>query len=268
MAEYLTLGLDIGSTASKCVVLKNGREIVGSAIIPAGVGTSGPVRARRAALESAGLDENTVLPTAATGYGRHTYSGADYTLSELSCHAIGAHACFPEAKTVIDIGGQDAKAIRLSPSGKLGDFLMNDKCAAGTGRFLDVMARALELEVTELAEKDAEATAPVPISSTCTVFAESEVISQQAKGVNLSDLVAGIHNSVAARAASLVKRLGLIEPVVMTGGVARNAGVVRALERELGVSIAVSPLAQLNGAYGAAIAAYERYEKEQNHGSD
>lgn len=268
MAECLTLGLDIGSTASKCIVLKNGKEIVGSAVIPAGVGTSGPARACSAALECAGLAPDTKLPTAATGYGRHTFPGADYTLSELSCHAIGAHALFPEAKTVIDIGGQDAKAIRLSETGKLGDFLMNDKCAAGTGRFLDVMARALELDVTELADKDAEATNPVPISSTCTVFAESEVISQQAKGVNLADLVAGIHNSVAARCASLVKRLGLVAPVVMTGGVAQNAGVVRALERELGVKIAVSPLAQLNGAYGAAIAAYEKHIKEQNHGAD
>ena len=268
MAEFFTLGLDIGSTASKCIVLKNGKDIVGSAIIPAGVGTSGPDRARRAAMESAGLDPENALTTAATGYGRHTYPGADYTLSELSCHAIGAHAFFPEARTVIDIGGQDAKAIRLSEKGKMEGFLMNDKCAAGTGRFLDVMARALELDITELADKDAEAVAPVSISSTCTVFAESEVISQQAKGVNLADLVAGIHNSVAARAASLVKRLGLLEPVVMTGGVAQNAGVVRALERELGVPVAVSPLAQLNGAYGAAIAAYEKYTKEQNHGSD
>ena len=258
MAEFF-LGLDIGSTASKCVILDESGALVGSAVVPAGVGTSGPGRARAAALAAAGLAEGDIARSVATGYGRHTWEGAE-AVSELSCHALGAHAQFPEARTVLDIGGQDAKVIRLSPAGRMEAFLMNDKCAAGTGRFLDVMARALELRVEDLAAKDAEATSPVSISSTCTVFAESEVISQQAKGAPLPDLVAGIHASVAARAASLVKRLGLMEPLVMTGGVAQNAGVVRALERERGVPVQVSPLAQLNGAYGAAI--YARKSSE------
>ncbi len=259
MAEYY-LGLDIGSTASKCVILDGGGAVVGSAVVPAGVGTSGPGRARDAALAAAGLAEEAVTRSAATGYGRHTWPGAD-AVSELSAHALGAHATFPEARTVLDIGGQDAKVIRLGPTGRMEAFLMNDKCAAGTGRFLDVMARALELRVEELEAKDAEAVSPVSISSTCTVFAESEVISQQAKGAPLPDLVAGIHASVAARAASLVKRLGLTEPLVMTGGVAQNAGVVRALERELGVAVRVSPLAQLNGAYGAALYAMRNQDE-------
>lgn len=252
-ADIYTMGLDVGSTTSKCVIMKNGCEILGSAIIAAGTGTSGPGRAIAGALENAGVKREDISVITATGYGRNSFEDADYTVSELSCHAIGAHAMFPEARTVIDIGGQDAKAIRLNSVGKLDQFMMNDKCAAGTGRFLDVMARVLELDVSQMAEKDAQAKAPVSISSTCTVFAESEVISQLAKNVDICDLVAGIHNSVAVRTASLARRLGVQPPVAMTGGVAQNGGVVRALEKELGTSIAVSPLCQLAGAYGAAI---------------
>lgn len=194
----------------------------------------------------------------ATGYGRNTFSGADYIVSELSAHAIGAYALFPGVRTVIDIGGQDAKAIRVNEQGRMENFIMNDKCAAGTGRFLDVMARVLELDVSELEKRDAMAESTVRISSTCTVFAESEVISQLAQNVDINALVAGIHDSVAVRTASLVRRLGLIEPVVMSGGVARNGGVVRALEKELGVSISVSPLNQLGGAFGAAIYGWKK----------
>ncbi|MBQ8263938.1 MAG: 2-hydroxyglutaryl-CoA dehydratase [Oscillospiraceae bacterium] len=248
-----TMGVDLGSTASKCLILKNGCETVGSAVIPSGTGTSGPGRAVAAALEAAGIDRSGISCIVATGYGRNSFEGADFVLSELSAHAIGAHAVFPEARTLIDIGGQDAKAIRISAEGRLENFIMNDKCAAGTGRFLDVMARVLELDVSELDGRDALAAEAVRISSTCTVFAESEVISQLAKNVDINSLVRGIHESVAVRTASLVRRLGLTEPVAMSGGVAKNGGVVRALERELGVGIAVSPAAQLCGAYGAAI---------------
>jgi len=255
-ADIFTMGLDIGSTTSKCLILKIGTEIIAKTVIPFGTGTSGPGRAVEAALTDAGLTQSDIAALTATGYGRASYAGADHIVSELSCHAIGAHAMFPEARTVIDIGGQDAKAIRISPDGKLDNFMMNDKCAAGTGRFLDVMAHILELDVSELAAKDALAGQPVNISSTCTVFAESEVISQLSNNVDLCDLVAGIHASVAVRTASLARRLGVVAPVAMTGGVARNAGVVRALEKELGTEIAVSPLCQLAGAYGAAIYAF------------
>ena len=253
MAECYTLGIDVGSTTSKCLILRNGTEIAASSIVPAGTGTSGPGRAFSAALEQAGLAHSELSAVTATGYGRNSFSGADHIVSELSCHALGARMLFPDACTVIDIGGQDAKVLRIGANGKLESFLMNDKCAAGTGRFLEVMARVLEKDVAELAEMDAQARGTVAISSTCTVFAESEVISQLAKNVDLCDLVAGIHASVAVRTAGLVRRLGLKEPVVMTGGVARNAGVVRALEKELNVSIGVSPMAQLAGALGAAV---------------
>lgn len=256
-ADIFTLGIDVGSTTSKCLILGNGEEIISSAIIPAGTGTSGPGRALEAALSEAMLSRQDIAAVTATGYGRNSFEGADYIVSELSCHAIGAHAMFPDAKTVIDIGGQDAKAISIE-NGKLGSFVMNDKCAAGTGRFLDVMARVLELDVSELAEKDAMAGRVIPISSTCTVFAESEVISQLSKNVDICDLVAGIHASVAVRTASLVRRLGLTPPLAMTGGVAQNAGIVRALSKELGEEISVSPLCQLAGAYGAAIHGFNK----------
>ena len=263
MAEILTLGMDVGSTTSKCLILRDGKEIVASSLIPAGTGTSGPRRALEEALEKAGCRREDMGAVTATGYGRATFPGADYTVSELSCHALGAHALDKDVRTVIDIGGQDAKVLRLGPEGKLGSFLMNDKCAAGTGRFLEVMARVLEKDAADLAEMDERAAGIVPISSTCTVFAESEVISQLAKGADLCDLVKGIHRSVAVRTASLVRRLGAEAPLGMTGGVARNAGVVRALEEELGMPIRVSPLAQSAGALGAAVYGYrKRRERE------
>jgi len=171
MADIYTMGVDVGSTTSKCLVLKNGTDVVGSAIIPAGTGTSGPARAVASALEQAGLQREQISALTATGYGRNTFEGADYVVSELSCHAMGAAVTFPGVRTVIDIGGQDAKVMSMTPQGKLDRFIMNDKCAAGTGRFLDVMARILELDVNDLGEKDAQATEVIKISSTCTVFA-------------------------------------------------------------------------------------------------
>ena len=262
MADRYTMGMDIGSTASKCLILINGTEIAGSAVIPAGTGTSGPGRALEEALAAASISMDAISRITATGYGRNTFSGADDVVSELSCHAIGIHAIFPDVRTLIDIGGQDAKVVRVTETGRLDNFVMNDKCAAGTGRFLEVMARVLELEVSELAEKSAQAKNVVNISSTCTVFAESEVISQLSNNVDIADLVAGIHRSVAVRTAGLARRLGIEKPVAMSGGVALNAGVVKALEEELGTEIKVSPLAQLNGAYGAAVHAWKHLEEK------
>ncbi len=172
MADILTMGMDVGSTTSKCLILRDGEEILASALIPAGTGTSGPRRALEEALAKAGCTREDMAAVTATGYGRGTFPGADYTVSELSCHALGARALDREARTVIDIGGQDAKALRLGPEGQLLSFLMNDKCAAGTGRFLEVMARVLEKDVADLAGMDEKAAGIVPISSTCTVFAE------------------------------------------------------------------------------------------------
>lgn len=165
--------------------------------------------------------------------------------------------CTPPARTVIDIGGQDVKVLSLAENGKLQNFVMNDKCAAGTGRFLEVMARVLETSITELAELDACAKKYVEISSTCTVFAESEVISQLSRGVDICELVAGIHRSVAVRTAALARRLGVVEPVFLTGGVAQNSGVIRALAAELGLPVRTDARAKFAGAIGAALFAYE-----------
>lgn len=255
------MGVDIGSTASKCVILKDGTDIVSSAIIPVGAGTSGPGRAISKALEDAGKTKEEITCIFATGYGRNSLEGADKQMSELSCHAKGACYLFPEVQTVIDIGGQDVKALQIGKDGRLLNFVMNDKCAAGTGRFLDVMCHVLEVKIDELAELSAKSTEQVNISSTCTVFAESEVISRLANNTNPCDIIAGIHRSVASRTAGLAKRVGIRPQVVMTGGVAQNAGVVRELERELGMPIATSPISQIVGALGAALFAYEHTKK-------
>ena len=259
-ADLITLGLDIGSAASKALLLRDGEAILAHAVFPGGAGTQGPEKAKAEVLRLSGLTAADVDFTVGTGYGRNRVE-ADATMSELSCHAMGAHALFPEAKTVVDIGGQDLKALHIGPGGTLEDFLMNDKCAAGTGRFLEVMAGVLQVSVSELEALGKEAKAVAAISSTCTVFAESEAISRLSENVPIPDLVAGINASVAARASSLTRRLGLRAPVVMTGGVARNGGVVKALSEALGAPVAVSPLSQLCGAYGAAIFAAQKYKR-------
>ena len=253
-----TLGIDIGSTSTKAVILEDGQRIVAHSLYSLGAGTSGVDRVIGDIFNIVEMTWDDIAFCVATGYGRQRFERADKEISELTCHALGMQYLLPGVRTIIDIGGQDAKALSLDATGVLGNFVMNEKCAAGTGRFLDVMAGVLETKVDELGNLDAQATAPVKISSTCTVFAESEGISHLAEGIKIPDIVAGIHNSCAQRTAGLVRRLGLQEPVGMSGGVARNAGVVRALERELGVSIAVPEECQLAGAIGAALNAYRK----------
>lgn len=253
-----TLGIDIGSTASKCIILEDGKEILAKAIVDVGAGTSGPARAIAKVLEESGKTQEDMAFTLATGYGRNSLSEiADHQMSELSCHGKGAAFLFPEVQTVIDIGGQDVKVLQIE-KGKMVNFVMNDKCAAGTGRFLDVMSRVLEVEVTQLGELSAQSTQEISISSTCTVFAESEVISQLAQETDKRDIIHGIHQAVANRVAGLAHRVGLREQIVMTGGVAQNTGIVSALEKVLEKHIHTSPLTQYNGALGAALFGYER----------
>ena len=256
-----TLGIDIGSTASKCVMLADGKDIVAKSLIPVGAGTSGPQRAIDEVLSAAGKKREDMAYILATGYGRNSLMDfADKQMSELSCHAKGAHFLFPEVHTVIDIGGQDVKVLEIE-NGVMTNFAMNDKCAAGTGRFLDVMARVLEVDVKDLGRLGAMSTKYVGISSTCTVFAESEVISQLAMGTDKCDIINGIHRSVAGRVAGLAHRIGVREQVVMTGGVAQNQGIVKALQDELGHEIHTSPLTQYNGALGAALFAFDKADK-------
>lgn len=252
MAAYY-VGVDIGSTASKCVILDEAGTMVGHGLHPSGAGTEGPKTAVEAALSMAGIALDEVARSCATGYGRNLMTWCNDTLSELSCHAKGAAHLFPTAHTVIDIGGQDAKVLSLGENGTLENFVMNDKCAAGTGRFLDVMASVFGCKVSDLAEYDAQSTGVTAISSTCTVFAESEVISKLAGGEPIPNIVAGIHASVVDRTYGLVRRLGVKPDVAMTGGVALNAGLRARLEERLGQTILTSDLSQLNGALGAAL---------------
>lgn len=263
MVSLFTMGVDIGSTASKCVILRDGADIIAKAVIPVGAGTSGPTRTMAAALDSCGKTMNDLAYVCATGYGRNSLKEAQREVSELSCHARGAVRLFPGVRTLIDIGGQDVKAMHITEDGRLMNFVMNDKCAAGTGRFLDVMARVLEVEISDMACLGTASTWPVTISSTCTVFAESEVISHLAAGQKIPDIIHGIHRSIAGRTAGLAKRVGIIPLVVMTGGVALNSEIVRILGEELKASIMVSDLSQFTGAIGAAMFAFDSCGSEQ-----
>ncbi len=256
-----TLGIDIGSTTSKCVILKDGTGIAAKSLVISGTGTDGPQQAYKEVLEKAGLEEGDISFTMATGYGRTSFEKMDAQMSELSCHGKGVFFMHPSCRTIIDIGGQDAKVISLTDKGTIGNFVMNDKCAAGTGRFLDVMAGILKMDIGELGGEALKSSSPAKISSTCTVFAESEVISQLSQNVARPDLVAGICESVASRVAALAKRAGVKNEVFMSGGVAKNEGVRAALSRELSTDVRQAADAQYMGALGAAIAAYEKANK-------
>jgi predicted CoA-substrate-specific enzyme activase len=252
-----TLGIDIGSSSSKAVVMKDGREVVSQAVIQVGTGTSGPARVMEKVFEGQDFSLKSMDYIVATGYGRFSVKEANKQISEISCHAKGIFFQHPQTRTIIDIGGQDAKAIRLDTKGNIGQFVMNDKCAAGTGRFLDVMSRVLEIPLSEMGEVHFQASEWAFVSSTCTVFAESEVISLLSQGVSKENIVAGVHQSVASKACSLVYRVGVNDDIVMCGGVAQNKGAVNAIEKELGRSIIVAHDPQLTGALGAALFAYE-----------
>jgi len=256
------LGVDIGSSSSKAVVLDEKQQIIATAVINTGTGTHGPEKAVMAALLQAKLGATEIKFTVATGYGRITYEKADKQVTEISCHGKGATFLAPQARTVIDIGGQDAKIIRIDDTGKIENFVMNDKCAAGTGRFLEVMARILDCKIGELSAFARNSTQEISISSICTVFAESEVISQLAAGAAKEDVAQGVHQSVAKRVAGLANRIGIRPDIVMTGGVALNDSMVATLSQELKQNIAVVPFPQLVGAVGAALYAAEFYRKQ------
>lgn len=248
-------GIDIGSLSTDAVIL-DGDSIVSYAIVPTLSSSESAARsAYDAALESAHLSPSDITAVVATGYGRTSIDFADKAITEITCHALGARRLFAEAKTVVDIGGQDSKVIRLAKDGRVEDFSMNDKCAAGTGRFLEVMARSLDTSLDSLGSLSLLSSADVRISSTCTVFAESEVVALVAKGVPKEDIILGLHRSVAERIYAMVTRLRAEPPFVMTGGVAKNSGVVAALEERLGTGLLLPEEPQIVGALGAAIVA-------------
>jgi predicted CoA-substrate-specific enzyme activase len=249
----LTAGIDIGSITTKAAILQGG-ELLGTKGIFTGYNAEAAgCRVFEELLAELNLVATDIDRIVATGYGRRSVSIADKAVTEIMCHAAGARFLDPSIRSLIDIGGQDSKAVVMDENGRVTNFTMNDKCAAGTGRFLEVMARALEANLDEFAALSLRAGRPAKISSLCTIFAESEVISLIAKGEARENIIAGIHDAIASRISAMAFRIGLKAPVMMTGGVAKNSGVVQALERVIGMPLAISPYAQVTGAIGAAV---------------
>jgi predicted CoA-substrate-specific enzyme activase len=247
-------GIDVGAVSTEAVIIDTGGEISGYSIVETGASsTEAADEAFDKALLAAGIPREAVEGIAATGYGRVSVPLADKTVTEISCHALGAQYLFPDTGTVIDIGGQDSKVIRIGDSGKVLDFTMNDKCAAGTGRFLEVMASKLRVSLEGMGELSLHAKAEVPISSVCTVFAESEVVSLVAKNHPKEEIIKGLHRAITNRVWSMAKAIGVYGEVSMSGGVAKNRGVVTLMEEKLGKPILVYVEPQIVGALGAAL---------------
>jgi len=253
-----TMGVDSGSLTGKAVIMDAGKRIVAHNVVQLDFVSQKAVRAAMEnTLASAGLEQKDIACIVSTGYGRRRLDIADKSITEITCHARGANYLYAEARMVIDIGGQDSKVIGLDADGNARNFAMNDRCAAGTGQFLEVMARALGVELEQIGALALESKKQLTISSLCTVFAETEVISLVAEGNDVRDILAGIHESIARRITGLVGRVGLLTPAIMTGGVAKNIGMVRALEKVLRITMFVPAEPQIVGAIGAALFAQD-----------
>ncbi len=256
------LGVDIGSLSCDAVLIDENETVLAASVVPTGARNREAIeRARSETVRNAGILEKDIVATVSTGYGRDRVENRTAAVTEISCHARGIHALFPDTRILVDIGGQDSKAIRLSGQGRFEDFAMNDKCAAGTGRFLEAMARALQVDIEDMGDLDHGASDNLTLSSMCTVFAESEVVSLIAEGVEVSEIVRGLNRSIATRTLALVKRLssdfsGLA--ISMSGGVAHNKGVVRALSAALNCEVRVPEKPDTVGALGAALIALEK----------
>lgn len=254
MGKGYFAGIDSGSTSTDVVILNKDKEIVTGIILPTGAGAAiGAERALEEALKDANLQREDIDALVTTGYGRTAIQEGDKSITEITCHARGAHYLNPEVRTVVDIGGQDSKVIRLDETGAVVNFVMNDKCAAGTGRFLEMMARTMEMSLDKMSVTGLQYDEDITISSMCTVFAESEVVSLIAQNKKTDDIVHGLNKAVAAKTASLAKRVGGEDKYMMTGGVSKNQGLVRTLEEKLGTELVISDKAQLCGALGAAL---------------
>jgi len=260
----IAAGVDVGSTQTKAVLLLDdngagGRKIVARALIDTGANV---VKAAQSAFDrccaEAGVPTADVGFVVGTGYGRYKISFGNTQMTEISCHARGAHFLCPGTRTVIDMGGQDSKAISVGASGEVLDFVMNDKCAAGTGRFLANAAEVMGIGLDEIGPLSLKAVRPVKIATVCTVFVESDILSYLAQGKRAEDIMGGVHLAIAKRTLSLARRLTIEPQITMTGGVARNIGMVQALKTVLGQEVQVSPDAHFMGAVGAAIFALEK----------
>lgn len=251
-------GVDVGSTQTKAVIIDEQKRIVSRALTETGANV---IRAAESAfaeaLVSGDLREEEVEYVVGTGYGRYKVTFGNTQVTEISCHGRGAVHMFPETRTVVDMGGQDTKAIRVSATGEIVDFCMNDKCAAGTGRFLGAASAALDIPLDELGPTALQGERPVKISTTCTVFAESEVLSWLGKGKKIEDILLGVHKSIAARSAGLLRRVGIEDEVTFTGGVAKNTAMIATLNERLDLQVNVSDDSHYMGALGAALFALD-----------
>ncbi|MBF0101281.1 MAG: 2-hydroxyglutaryl-CoA dehydratase [Desulfobacterales bacterium] len=256
------LGIDIGSLSCDAVIIDKHENILAASVVPTGAKNKESIaRVTDDVLRSAGISKSDIHGIISTGYGRDRVEDRLGAVTEITCHARGIKALIPNTKLLIDIGGQDSKSILLGQDGKVIDFAMNDKCAAGTGRFLEAMARALQVDIDDMANLDTGANGTLTISSMCTVFAESEVVSLIANATPVNEIVRGLNRSIASRTVSLMKRiapdpLGMV--VAMSGGVARNSGVVRAIGDLLGSKVFVPDSPDTVGALGAALIAKEK----------
>ncbi|MCX8053059.1 MAG: acyl-CoA dehydratase activase [Armatimonadetes bacterium] len=254
--EMIGVGIDAGSRAIKIVLMEPmSLRVLGSGVMRQGVNSRELAEELlEQVLAENSLERVDVSFIVATGYARGTVSAADTTVTEITCHACGVHHLMPEVRTVVEIGGQDSKLLSLYPSGAVRDFVMNDRCAAGTGRFLEVVADRLGVTLEDLGRMSQMSRLPAPISSTCIVFAETEIIGLLSSGVSPEDIVAGVQNSIATRVAAMAGR-SMVPPVAFTGGVALVPGMARALEAAIGEKVSVVPNPQMTGALGAAILA-------------
>ncbi|MEK6797918.1 MAG: acyl-CoA dehydratase activase [Planctomycetota bacterium] len=252
------VGIDVGSTQTKAVALDTARAVVARALIDTGANVKrAGQRALDALIETAGIARGDVKFVVGTGYGRYKIEAGDTQVTEISCHARGAHLLFPSTRTVIDMGGQDTKAIKIGPEGDVLDFCMNDKCAAGTGRFLAGAAEVLGLKLDEIGGISLRGRNPIRLTSVCTVFVESDILSHLAQNQKIEDILAGVHEAIATRTVGLVRRVGIEPQITFTGGVARNVGMVKALEGKLGMELNADPEAHFCGALGAALFAMD-----------
>jgi predicted CoA-substrate-specific enzyme activase len=254
-------GVDIGSTMTKVVLTDEAGDLLSFIKGPTGAEHRRLANdVMRQALEQANLQIDDISYIVATGYGRLNVPFADRQITELSCHARGVFSLFANARTAIDIGGQDAKCMRID-NGRLVSFVMNDKCAAGTGRFLEVTATTLGIKLEDMGDISLKANRKIPISNLCTIFAQQEVVALLSRGESLENILAGLHDALASRAAALARRLGMEPDLVLTGGVAKNVGMVKAMKENLACEILVPQEPLLTGALGAAILARETYTR-------
>ncbi|HEY5162677.1 MAG TPA: acyl-CoA dehydratase activase [Terriglobales bacterium] len=258
-------GVDVGSTQTKAVLITEngeGRVIVSRALVDTGANVrKAAERAFDRCCQDAGIAASEVGFVVGTGYGRYNISFGHAQMTEISCHARGAQFLCPGTRTVIDMGGQDSKAISVGEHGEVLDFVMNDKCAAGTGRFLANAAEVMGITLDDIGPLSLAATRPVKIATVCTVFVESDILSYLAQGKKAEDILAGVHMAIAKRTMSLARRVNIEPEITMTGGVARNQGMVRALEEVVGRELKISPDAQYMGAVGAALFALEKLDE-------